>query len=164
MFEVFADIWEEVLGEKNITQESDFFEAGGDSLGSIRMAALIERNFGVSIPQDILFEKSSAGEITAWIYAHLEMGKNQQEFSKREILPLETQEFYQTSAAQKRLYTVQSMQPESVAYNLAAVYVVEGEIDVQRVKETVQRLVERHEAFRTSFGAVSYTHLRAHAT
>lgn len=152
VFEVFADIWEEVLGEKNITQESDFFEAGGDSLGSIRMAALIERNFGVSIPQDILFEKSSAGEITAWIYAHLEMGKNQQEFSKREILPLETQEFYQTSAAQKRLYTVQSMQPESVAYNLAAVYVVEGEIDVQRVKETVQRLVERHEAFRTSFG------------
>ncbi len=152
VFEEFKKIWEEILGEKNITKDSNFFEVGGDSLGSIRMAALIERDFGLSISQEVLFEKVSAGEISAWIYENLEAYNKQQKLSESEIKPLEKHGFYETSSAQKRLYTVQNMQPDSIAYNLAAIYIVEGKIDVRRVKDTVQKLIERHEAFRTSFG------------
>ncbi len=152
VFHVLSSIWEEVLGEKDPAKDRDFFEAGGDSLNSIRMAVLIEEYFGLSIPQEVLFEKTMAGEIAAWIYENICEGRDRKEVLKNQIVSLDAQPFYETSSGQKRIYTVQSMDPQSTAYNLAAVYTVEGKIDEEKVKESVQKLVERHEAFRTYFG------------
>lgn len=44
-----AKIWREALGEGPGSVESDFFECGGDSLGAVRMAAQIWKEFDVEI-------------------------------------------------------------------------------------------------------------------
>ena len=67
------------------------------------------------------------------------------------IVPLAKQQYYEVSAAQKRQYILQTTQPDSTAYNLAAAYIVDGKIDKANIKKAVELLIQRHESLRTSF-------------
>ncbi|MBU3093333.1 amino acid adenylation domain-containing protein [Clostridium sp. CF011] len=55
------------------------------------------------------------------------------------------------SSAQKRLFTLNQFEKEKTSYNMPSVMVVEGNLEKEKVEETFRKLVERHEAFRTSF-------------
>ena len=54
------------------------------------------------------------------------------------------------TAAQMRVYTAQIMSPDSLHYNLLAAFKVE-ELDVNRLEESINKLIVRHESLRTSF-------------
>lgn len=149
VFEVFQMIWESVLGEKAVEPDCNFFDAGGDSLVAIRMSALIEKYYGVKVSQDKFFEKSTAGEISQLIF---ECINEQQNCTCNDVIvPLAKQQYYEVSAAQKRQYILQTTQPDSTAYNLAAAYIVDGKIDKANIKKAVELLIQRHESLRTSF-------------
>lgn len=52
-------IWERVLGKKNIQVTDDYFDLGGNSLGATRLFALIEKQLGVNLPLSTLYHASS---------------------------------------------------------------------------------------------------------
>ena len=51
-----AAIWKDVLGVDRIGIHDNFFDLGGHSILAVRLIALLERMFGVSLPLSVLFE------------------------------------------------------------------------------------------------------------
>lgn len=54
-----ADIWDDVLGIKNIAVEDDFFDLGGYSLLAVKVMTAIEQKTGKRLPLATLFENST---------------------------------------------------------------------------------------------------------
>jgi len=70
------------------------------------------------------------------------------------IEAVEKKEYYRLSSAQTRLYILQAMEESSTRYNISGVYVLEGGLDRERLKESFQDLIARHESLRTFFTLV----------
>ena len=55
------------------------------------------------------------------------------------------------SHAQQRLWVLQQLQPELIAYNMPRIWRLSGAIDVPALSRTLDALVERHEVLRTTY-------------
>ncbi|ASA20600.1 non-ribosomal peptide synthetase [Paenibacillus donghaensis] len=73
--------------------------------------------------------------------------------SKATLIPYQ-QELYPLSSAQKRLFLLQFMQPQSIGYNIQDIKIIDGKLDLDRIEDTFVRLIDRHESLRTSFETV----------
>jgi hypothetical protein len=67
------------------------------------------------------------------------------------IEPVEEQEYYDVSASQSRLWVLDQLVGESIAYNMPSVFRIRGELDIDSLNRAFRILVERHESLRTSF-------------
>src|SRR5206468_8386965 len=56
------------------------------------------------------------------------------------------------SFAQERLWFLQRLEPGSIAYNVAAAIHLTGDLDVALLVQSLEAVVARHEALRTTFG------------
>ncbi|QXH49541.1 amino acid adenylation domain-containing protein [Pseudomonas fakonensis] len=72
-----------------------------------------------------------------------------------ELLPIPPREEaslpVQASFSQQRLWSLWQLDPQSTAYNQPALLSVSGALDIQRLAQSLQALVQRHEALRTNF-------------
>lgn len=59
--------------------------------------------------------------------------------------------YYPLSKAQQRLYFVHELDKSSLAYNMPKVMKLIGHLDVERLKDALSELINRHESLRTSF-------------
>ena len=71
--------------------------------------------------------------------------------SSSRIEKASVKEFYPASSAQKRMYIINRMEEVGTSYNMLGAVTVEGRLDIYRLEETFRTLIQRHEAFRTSF-------------
>ena len=55
------------------------------------------------------------------------------------------------SSAQKRIFFLQRLDPESIAYNMPFSVPLSGDIQKEKLETVIKRLIERHESLRTSF-------------
>src|SRR5262245_50603503 len=55
------------------------------------------------------------------------------------------------SFAQQRLWVLQQLQPELIAYNMPRIWRLRGALDVPALRRTLDALVERHEVLRTTY-------------
>ncbi len=145
----FAKIWKDVLGTAPQQDTDDFFALGGESFHAVTMASLIHKRLRVDLPVSELMEASAYGKILGQILSHTD--HPDANAADTEIPMLPDQPVYQTSYAQKRMYTVQQMLGDSTNYNLAAVYKITGALDTEKLRSVLDTLVARHESFRTSF-------------
>ncbi len=58
---------------------------------------------------------------------------------------------YAVSSAQKRLWVLSRMEENSIAYNMARAYSVEGAFDQDALRKSFAALIDRHEVLRTQF-------------
>ena len=63
----------------------------------------------------------------------------------------EKKDYYPVSSAQKRLYLIQQMDLNSLAYNITIEIKLEKGVDKKHIKSIFEKLINRHESFRTSF-------------
>jgi len=56
-------IWQRLLEAEPVGRDDDFFDLGGDSLGAARMAAIMEEQFNVSIPETMLLEAPTIAQL-----------------------------------------------------------------------------------------------------
>jgi acyl carrier protein len=61
--ERITEIWRRVLETDAVDRDQDFFDAGGDSLAAIQLAAEIERELGVECSPEVVFEHSTIAEL-----------------------------------------------------------------------------------------------------
>ncbi len=61
---------------------------------------------------------------------------------------------FPASAAQQRLWFLNQLEPESPAYNIPAVLRLRGELNVGALERSLNEIVSRHEALRTTFRTV----------
>ncbi|MGB7606468.1 MAG: condensation domain-containing protein, partial [Lutisporaceae bacterium] len=145
--EKLAAIWSEVLGIEKIGINNNFFELGGHSLKATNVIAKIHKELNVELPLREMFKTPTIKGLANYVE-----GTKQSIYSK--IEPIEGKEYYELSSAQKRMYTLQQFEEDSISYNMPMVMTIEGELDKTRLEETFNRLIQRHEALRTSFEVI----------
>jgi tyrocidine synthetase-3 len=147
--EKLLDIWADVLSIKTETigVTADFFALGGHSLRAVVLTARIHQELDVRVPLEQVFLAPTIRGLAEYI-----RGRAAETFESVEMV--EEKEYYQLSSAQKRLYIIQQMDLDSTAYNISQVVEPDMEIDRQRLEQVFQRLIQRHESFRTAFVTV----------
>ncbi|MBU8583612.1 lichenysin non-ribosomal peptide synthetase LicA, partial [Bacillus paralicheniformis] len=145
--EKMVGIWQEVLGTEQVGIHDQFFELGGHSLKAMAMLAKIHKAFGVEVPLQVLFEKPTVAALSGFVSEAEKDGYTV-------IEPAPESDDYPLSLAQQRIYIVSQLEDAGVGYNMPAAAMLEGTLDVQRFEAAFQKLIDRHEALRTSFTVV----------
>lgn len=145
--------WKEVLGTNIIHPSDDFFDLGGHSLAAIMLCSKIKESTGIEVNVSEIFDHTNFSELENYLQNKL-TAQNDSSTRHNKIQRVEEKFYYDASYAQKRIYAVQEMEEDQVAYNLGAAYYLNKKVDFTRLQETFQELVNRHESFRTSFSIV----------
>ncbi|WP_223068394.1 type I polyketide synthase [Paenibacillus caui] len=140
-----ALIWESVLGFQKIGIEDDFLELGGDSVKVVSVVSAIHKKLNADIPLHEFFERSTIGKLADFIR------QNRKGKRYEEIQPITKQEVYPLSSAQRRLFILNQFDSTSTNYNTPLAMRLEGNLDRARMEAAIAKLIQRHEALRTSF-------------
>jgi amino acid adenylation domain-containing protein/non-ribosomal peptide synthase protein (TIGR01720 family)/FkbM family methyltransferase len=154
--EKLVKIWSRVLditsaapaGQPQIGIDDDFFELGGHSLKAILLVSQIHKELKVKLPMAEIFTRPTIRELAAYIR---EAALDRYD----PIASVEKKEYYRLSSAQKRLYFIYRMDPESLAYNMPMVLPLPGEMDKEKLEQVFRQMIARHEIFRTSIVMVN---------
>ncbi|HLP57236.1 MAG TPA: condensation domain-containing protein, partial [Candidatus Deferrimicrobium sp.] len=145
--EKLVETWSDLLGKQKdkLGIDDNFFEIGGHSLKVTILIARMHKAFNVKIPLTEIFRGPTIRELAA----RIRKSGAQEDFSA--IPPVEKKEYYPLTSAMTRLYFEQQLDPESTAYNISSVAVLEGKLDKNRFDGAFKELLRRHESLRTSF-------------
>jgi amino acid adenylation domain-containing protein len=146
-----AETWEEVLQRRPIGVRDDFFDLGGHSLLALRMLARLAERFALRLPLRTLFDSPTIEQLAA----HLDGSEgrvSEPTVSDEAIVAREGDEA-PLSYGQEVLWLLQRTSPEPGAYHMPDVWRVSGSLDLDALQRTLDRLVERHAALRTTFDA-----------
>lgn len=135
---ILVDAIEAVLDCSNTSILDSFFDLGGDSLKSIELISELEGN-GYAVDVKAIFDAINIQELAKLL---TEKEGKEETVTYDSVLP--------ATAAQMRVYTSQFMKPDSAHYNIPYAFKVE-ELDADRLQKAINKLVERHESFRTRF-------------
>ncbi len=142
--EKLLKIWEEVLGREGFGITDEFFDLGGHSLTAIRLLSMIQKELNVEITLMEVFKSPTIAEL-----AEIVASKKESIYST--IEPVEKQDYYLASSAQKRLFVLHQLDKTDLSYNMPIVRIVEGEVDHIQLEMALNELIKRHETLRTSF-------------
>jgi amino acid adenylation domain-containing protein/non-ribosomal peptide synthase protein (TIGR01720 family) len=147
-----AAIWAEVLRLElpEIGVEDNFFQLGGHSLSVLLVLARVTAAFNVEVPARLLFQYPTiAGMAPIVVQAMAAAGGAP---TAAPLARVPRNQDHPASFAQERLWFLQRLEPASVAYNVAAAIHLTGDLDVPRLVQSLEAVVARHEALRTTFG------------
>ncbi|HYL98710.1 MAG TPA: condensation domain-containing protein, partial [Blastocatellia bacterium] len=146
--EVLASIWQDLLARTRLSIYDNFFELGGHSLLATQVASRINKAFGISIPLRAFFEHPTIAGLAAEVEAFAQAPE------KLPIPPIERaadRSVFPLSFAQRRLWILHRLHPESTAYNIPFVVRIRGPLDTAAFDAALASLVRRHEILRTIF-------------
>jgi amino acid adenylation domain-containing protein len=146
-----AEIWQEALGIQRVSPTSDFFALGGDSLVGLRVATKIRERFRIQLPVRQLFLAPTVAGLAATIKKAAGTGL---ETSMPPIGSLPQPARLPLSFAQLRLWTMDELNPGSVAFNLSNAFEIRGRLDSEALARSLDEIVQRHEVLRTNIVAV----------
>lgn len=162
---LIAAIWQEILGIEQVGIHDNLFELGGDSLTATQLTSRIRTSFGVELPlrdvltsptiksiseivEEALLSKSSSAKNKAFWEeaARTEQSNVIPRRSQRDTVPL--------SFAQQRLWFLDQLQFGNPSYNLFAAVHLNGLLNIAALAQSLNEIVRRHEALRTTFTTV----------
>lgn len=135
-----------LLENEQLSLDDSFIHGGGDSLKAMRLAAEIRVQFSVDLPMHRLLSASTLNELIG----NIQQAKKLPDFYPP-LPTLESHEAFAASSEQYRLWFLQKLNPQSVAYNIPLAFQLQGEVDEEALKSTLQQLTDRHPALRTRF-------------
>jgi hypothetical protein len=139
-----AGIWAEVLKVERIGRHDNFFELGGHSLLALRVNARLRQAFNVEVGIDAVFTHPQLADMACLL-----------ERAAPSALPamvrVERSQPLPLSFAQQRLWFLAQMKGGSAAYHVPMNLKLKGDLDRAALRHALDRIVERHEALRTSF-------------
>ncbi len=141
-----AQVWADVLDVPvdRIGRDSDFFVLGGHSLKAVSLTNALHKAFHVKLDLQEVFR--------ATVLSHMARLIGLQEITPyMGIQPLEPQEHYELSYAQKRIWLLHQLNPGSAVFNMCGSARLGEKAEKNIVRKALLRLVQRHESFRTQF-------------
>lgn len=141
---ILIEIWEELLNRKNVSITDNFFDLGGHSLKATALASRIYKRLEVRISLKDLFANPV-------LEAQAKIIDKSKKTDFIEIKQAEEKKYYPLSAAQKRLFFLQELDPDSTSYNIPIVYYIGKTADKEKLERSLNQLINRHESLRTSF-------------
>jgi amino acid adenylation domain-containing protein len=152
--EAIAGVWSEVLGVPRVGIEDNFFDLGGHSLLAAQVVSRLSERLGLDLPLRVLFETPTVPGVAQAALGAMERGRPSL-LPPLEV-PTRTPDSdgvvrLPVSFAQTRLWFLDRLEPGSPQYNIPAAVRLTGPLDVEALRGTLQEIVQRHEALRTTF-------------
>ena len=141
------DIWAEVLNTREFGIHDSFFDLGGHSLQATQVVARLRRALRAEISLRSLFEAPTVAALAEAV----ERTSGHGAAALPPIVAVARDGALPVSYSQRRMWLVQRFNPETTAYNMPFAVRLRGTLDRRALEQTLTQLVERHEAFRTSF-------------
>lgn len=141
-----AEIFSRVLGLKRIGIHDNFFALGGHSLLVVKLVSRIQELFEVRLPLRTIFESPTVEKLSFIL--------DQEQSPRGNITSLMKCDRSQTiplSYAQRRLWFLNQLDSENAAYNMPIIMKLNGQLDLEALKQSLRRIIERHEILRTTF-------------
>ncbi len=144
-----CELYAVVLDQVSVPATADFFALGGHSLLATQLVARLRDVLQVELPLRVVFETPTPQGIAAWISAR----PGQHPLPKPRALPRGGRVHWLVSPAQRRLWFLSQLEPDSPAYHLHWATQLTGVLDQTALQAAVDALVHRHEILRTVISA-----------
>ncbi|MER6156419.1 amino acid adenylation domain-containing protein [Streptomyces sp. NPDC001868] len=142
--EVLCRLFAEVLGLPRTGAEDNFFDLGGHSLLATRLISRARTELGAELAIRDLFEAPTPETLALRAATGQPARPGLEPAAERPArIPL--------SAAQRRLWLVERIAGDGVAYNFPLVFRLRGALDVDALRTALRDVTDRHEALRTRF-------------
>jgi amino acid adenylation domain-containing protein len=151
--ETLSGIWSKLLAVERVGRNDNFFLLGGHSLLAAQMLARVREALNVELPLKDLFESPVLSAFAQKIRSIFNSGLavDRPVARPRMIADGEPGYAFPTSYAQQRLWFIDQLEPGTVLYNMPAMFRIEGRLDVGALEGTLNEIVRRHEALRSTF-------------
>ncbi|ATB47924.1 amino acid adenylation domain-containing protein [Corallococcus macrosporus] len=140
--------WATLLHVETVNAEDDFFALGGHSLLATQLVARLRQEFEVDLPLRALFEQSTVEALAARLDVERARG------TAGTLPPLRAaprERPLPQSFVQQRLWVMEQLTPDTATYNNPAAVAIDGALDAHAMEQALRRVVQRHEALRTTF-------------
>ncbi len=139
-------IWSDVLEKdaETLSIDADFFRLGGHSLKATLLAARVRKELTIDLQLADVFKNPT-------VRAMAEYAGNLEEVSTPAPLSVEERDYYPQSTAQRRLFFIQQSEPTTTAYNMTVPVDIGMDVDKEKIENSFNHLIARHESLRTSF-------------
>lgn len=141
-----ANIFESVLGVKQVGRKDHFFSLGGHSLKAVMAIGRLQNLYNVKINLDAFLENPIVSVIADKLQAV------DSEVSGILVEPLEVAEDYPVSRSQERVWLLNQLRDHAgLAFHMPVALILEGDLNQQAFVAAWQKLQSRHEALRCCF-------------
>ncbi|MCB8924044.1 MAG: amino acid adenylation domain-containing protein [Ardenticatenaceae bacterium] len=138
-----AAIFANLLHITRVGVNDNFFELGGHSILALRVISRIREELKVELPIRVLFDAPTVAALSQHVEVAISASPGIPRRQQSIIPPL--------SFAQQRLWFLDQLHPDNTNYNLYTAFRLKGELDVVALESSLNDLVARHEALRTTF-------------
>jgi amino acid adenylation domain-containing protein len=146
--EALAELWKSVLQVPEAGIHDHFFEHGGHSLLATQLVSRIRELFEVDIPLQALFERPTIASLAEEV---ARSRQKEQQASVPPIVPVPRDQPLPLSYSQQRMWLMHRLAPQSTAYNMPFASRQMGRLNKAALRNTIDAICSRHEAFRTTF-------------
>jgi amino acid adenylation domain-containing protein len=144
---MLAAVWSDLLGIDRIGRHDNFFELGGHSLLAVRVISQLRYALGIEILLSDIFTYPALKDLALNL-------RNASAARLSAIVPVERGERLPVSFAQQRLWFLAQMDGVSEAYHIPLRMRYAGELNATALRGSLNAILRRHEALRTTFALV----------
>ncbi|HET6978706.1 MAG TPA: amino acid adenylation domain-containing protein [Pyrinomonadaceae bacterium] len=145
-----SEIWSSMLGIEHIGVNDSFFELRGNSLLATQFVSTVREQFQIELPLRVIFDSPTV----AGIARHIDT-TTQPESSALVINPVSREHDLPLSFAQRRMWFLNQLEPESAYYNVPLALRLTGRLDTDALEKAINKVIRRHEVLRTTFATVA---------
>ncbi|MDB6053782.1 MAG: Non-ribosomal peptide synthetase component [Verrucomicrobiales bacterium] len=158
-----AEIWAQVLGVENIGIRDNFFEVGGDSITSISVLSKAQQS-GLVFSVQQLFQNPTVEGLAGCIGQSQPTARAERSTpyslitnEDRAKLPADVEDAYPMIQLQTGMFYYNELNPVSAVYHDVFSFRIHSVLDENKLREALQRLLDRHPVLRTSFQISGYS-------
>ena len=151
------------LNVEQIPDDRSLMELGFDSIMVMELIRCLEKDLKLILYPREIFEQPSIAAFARYLLVELDRmnsaaatGPDLQAPANTvgespPIEPLPDQEFFPLSYSQQRLLFAEQFDPGTPTYNIPVVLRLQGRLDHPALEKSLEKILQRHEALRTSF-------------
>jgi amino acid adenylation domain-containing protein len=148
--EMIAGIWSQVLSVEQVGVDDNFFELGGHSLLATLVVSQLRNVFHIELPLRNIFDYPTVATLAKSVET---IKQSQDHLQSPPIVPIPRNGKEPLSFAQQRLWFIDQLEPNNTAYNHFNAVGITGALDIAALEQSLNEIIRRHEALRTSFPA-----------
>ncbi|GAA0354547.1 non-ribosomal peptide synthetase [Bacillus horti] len=142
-----ADLWSHLLRVEKVGMTDDFFMSGGNSLLATQMLGKVQARFKAHIPMTTFFREATIEALVAFLNEFNQPAEN----NNFRIQPVSRDNRLPTTFAQERVWFIEQLEPQNLAYNYQTLFHFKGKLNVAALQKSLDEIISRHEIFRTTF-------------